>query len=161
MKAIGLAAMLTLGGCGVMQTVAPHTTAGFREGGVLGAVQGVSGALLVTCRTLSGAPMRVAVGNLADATGAMDELAKARAIRQQACAAIGAVHVISNGMEESLPALTVHRAITDGTPDIAQGTGDLPLARGERALIEDFVDGDKEGSKAERAAPASKTMTAS
>ena len=57
LKAIAFAAALAIGGCEVARTIAPNTTAGFEEGGVLGALEGVSGALLATYHGVQG--MRV------------------------------------------------------------------------------------------------------
>jgi hypothetical protein len=90
------AAVLTLAGCETMRTVAPHTTAGFEAGGVLGALDGASGAVLARCRTLDGQVLRVAMDDLALGTGNEDAVGDIRVRRQQACAVIGAVQVIAD-----------------------------------------------------------------
>jgi hypothetical protein len=96
MKVIAIAAaVLTLAGCETMRTVAPHTTAGFESGGVLGALDGASGAVLARCRTLDGQVVRVAVDDVALGTGTTDTVEDIRVRRQQACALIGAVQVIA------------------------------------------------------------------
>lgn len=107
MKLLAIAAALTIGGCEVARTVAPHTTAGFEQGGVLGALEGASGVVLATCRTLDGEVVQVAVDGLAFAAGAEDALEAVRAARRRACAAAGAVHVVSDGLAAQAP--TVHR----------------------------------------------------
>jgi hypothetical protein len=96
MKVIAIAAaVLTLAGCETMRTVAPHTTAGFESGGVLGALDGASGAVLARCRTLDGQVVRVAVDDVALGTGTTDTVEDIRVRRQQACALIGAVQIIA------------------------------------------------------------------
>ncbi len=101
MKPIAIAAaVLLLAGCESMRTVAPHTTAGFEAGGVLGALDGASGAVLARCRTLDGQVVRVAVDDLALGTGTGDAVDDIRVRRQQACALVGAVQVIT---DESAP----------------------------------------------------------
>ena len=96
MKFIAIAAaVLTLAGCEAMRTVAPHTAAGFEAGGVLGALDGASGAILARCRTLDGQIVRVAVNDLALGTGTSGLVDDIRLRRQRACALIGAVHVLA------------------------------------------------------------------
>lgn len=113
LKAIAFAAIFTIGGCEVARMIAPNTTAGFEEGGVLGALEGASGAVLATCQTFDGEVVRVAIDGLADATGTEDALARIRAARQKACAAAGAIHVISDGLGGTVPAASLHREIGD------------------------------------------------
>lgn len=108
LKAIAFAAILAITGCEVARTIAPHTTAGFEEGGVLGALEGASGALLATCQTLDGEVVRVAFDGLALATGTEGPLMGIRAARQKACAAAGAIHVISDELGGEAPIITVH-----------------------------------------------------
>lgn len=110
MKAIAIAAVLALAGCETARTVAPHTTAGFEQGGIVGALGGASEAMLVTCQTLDGAPIRVAVDSVALATGNAGTVAGIRAARQTACAAAGAVHVISDTWVAPAPVVSVHVA---------------------------------------------------
>ena len=123
MKIVAIAAaVLTLAGCESMRTVAPNTTAGFEAGGVLGALDGASGAVLARCRTLDGQVVRVAVDDLALGTGTTDRLDDIRARRQQACALIGAVQVIADGGAAPEGAategtVTVHGASDEALPE--------------------------------------------
>lgn len=97
MKVIAIAAaVLTLAGCETMRTAAPHTTAGFEAGGVLGAFDGASGAVLARCRTLDGQVVRVAIDDVALGTGREDAVDDIRLRRQRACALIGAVHMLAD-----------------------------------------------------------------
>src|SRR5690625_2025876 len=113
LKAIAFAAVFAIGGCEVARMIAPNTTAGFEEGGLLGAIEGASGAVLATCRTFDGEVVRVAIDGLADATGTGDAVARLRAARQKACAAAGAIHVISDGLGGRVPVISLHRASSD------------------------------------------------
>ena len=97
MKIIAIAAaVLTLAGCESMRAVAPQTVAGFEAGGVLGALDGASGAVLARCQTLDGQVLRVAIDDLALGTGTEDAVDDIRVRRQQACAVIGAVQVLAD-----------------------------------------------------------------
>jgi hypothetical protein len=117
LKAIAFAVMLAIGGCEVARTIAPNTTAGFEENGIIGALEGASGALLVTCRTLDGEVVRVAVDGLALTTGTTDAITAIRAARQKACTAAGAIHVISDSLDGERPVATVHRPAEDATDE--------------------------------------------
>src|SRR5690625_4521259 len=110
LKAIAFAAIFAIGGCEAARMIAPNTTAGFEEGGVLGALEGASGAVLATCQTFDGEVVRVAIDGLADATGTSHAVARIRAARQKACAAAGAIYVISDGLGGQTPAVSLHRA---------------------------------------------------
>ena len=111
MKPIAIAAaVLTLAGCETMRTVAPHTTAGFEAGGVLGALDGASGAVLAKCQTLDGQILRVAIDDLALGTGTEDVVDDIRVRRQQACAIIGAVQVIADEGAEPESTVVIHGA---------------------------------------------------
>ena len=102
MKVIAIAAaVLSLAGCEAMRTVAPQTVAGFEAGGLLGALDGASGAILARCRTLDGQVLRVAIDDLALSTGTGLLVNDIRVRRQQACALIGAVQVIADAAPES------------------------------------------------------------
>ena len=115
LKAIAFAAMLAIGGCEVARTIAPNTTAGFEENGVIGALEGASGALLVTCRTLDGEVVRVAVDGLALTTGTTDAITAIRAARRKACAAAGTIHIISDSLDGQPTVTTVHRSAEGAT----------------------------------------------
>jgi hypothetical protein len=118
MKLIAIAAaVLTLSGCEAMRTVAPHTTAGFQAGGVLGAVDGASGAVLARCRTLDGRIVRIAIDDLALGTGTGALVNGVRMRRQQACAVIGAVHVIAGEGGAPAGAVTIHRRGAAALPE--------------------------------------------
>ena len=116
MKVIAIAAaVLTLAGCDAVRTVAPQTVAGFEAGGVLGALDGATGAVLARCQTLDGQIVRIAVDDLALGTGTGVLVNDIRVRRQQACAVVGAVQVIA-GEGVSPEGVTIHR----------QGEADLP-----------------------------------
>lgn len=84
-----------LGGCEALRTIAPQTVAGFEANGLIGAVDGASGAILATCRTLDGQVIRVAVDGLALETGAGDLVERVRAARHRTCAIAGGVSVLA------------------------------------------------------------------
>lgn len=95
-KWILVAALSGLAGCGLMREIAPNTVAGFESGGVLGALDGASGALLARCRTFDGQIIRVAIDNLAVETGTGSVVEQIRAARQRACTIAGAVSDVAN-----------------------------------------------------------------
>lgn len=100
-KNLALVACLSiLPACDALRVVAPQTVAGFETGGVLGALDGASGAILSRCRTYDGLVVRVAVDHLAIATGTGSLVDRVRGARQQACRIAGAVNTIAD-----LPAL--------------------------------------------------------
>lgn len=112
MKVIAIAAsVLTLAGCETMRTVAPQTVAGFEANGVLGAIDGATGAILTRCRTLDGREIRIAFDGLADT--AASDIEQIRAERQKACAVVNAVAIFGAGL--ALPAepaqLTSHASV--------------------------------------------------
>src|SRR5690625_2855136 len=113
LKAIAFAAIFAMGGCEVARMIAPNTTAGCEEGGVLGALEGASGVVLATCHTFDGEVVRIAIDGLADATGTGDAVARIRAARQKACAAAGAIYVISDELGGRVPVVSLHRAPSD------------------------------------------------
>ncbi|MEM7189363.1 MAG: hypothetical protein AAF439_07110 [Pseudomonadota bacterium] len=86
-----LAAATVLGGCEAARVVAPQTTAGFETGGVLGALDGASGAILAKCKTLDGVSFRVAVDTVGETVGQGDLVDRVRAARKKACATAGRV----------------------------------------------------------------------
>lgn len=112
MKASALAVAVLLAGCETMRTIAPQTTTGFERGGVFGALDGASGAILARCRLLDGEVLRGAIDQAAADTGTGDALADIRARRRQLCAVLGAVNLIT-GHE-----LDLHerRVVPAGTP---------------------------------------------
>ena len=77
--------MITVSACDQLYQIAPRTTAGFEAGGVLGALDGASGAVLARCKTLDGLTIRVALDGIADQAGGADALNRARELRQAAC----------------------------------------------------------------------------
>jgi hypothetical protein len=105
MKFIAIAAgVLALSACETMQVLAPQSVAGYEAGGILGAIDGATGAVLARCRTLDGAEVRVAIDGLSGATGlGIDAV---RAERQKACAVVGAVALVGDGL--SAAGVTVH-----------------------------------------------------
>ncbi len=97
MKVIRIAAaVLTLAGCETIGSFAPQTVAGFEAGGILGAVDGATGAILARCRLLDGQEIRVAVDGLAGRTGL--DVEQIRAERVKACAVAGAVALLGDGL---------------------------------------------------------------
>lgn len=76
---------LSLTGCAAIKEIAPQTAAGFATGGVLGALDGASGAILARCQTLDGSMVRVAVDNLAVETGQGRLIDRVRGARERAC----------------------------------------------------------------------------
>lgn len=85
---------LVVGGCGTMRTLAPNTVAGFEAGGVLGALDGATGAIVARCQAADGTIMRVAIDNVALATNTDDLIAQIRARRTAACETVKAVRLI-------------------------------------------------------------------
>lgn len=119
MKAVTIAAaMLALSGCDTVRAIFPHTTAGFEANGIVGAIDGASDALLATCRMLDGQVVRVAVDDVATSTGKGDLLGTIRQRRQQACAVIGAVQLIADGIDAAEASGAVP---AEGTPEALAG----------------------------------------
>ena len=83
-----------------LRVVAPQTVAGFETGGVLGALDGASGAILAQCQTLNGSLIRVAIDDIAFETGAGSLVDSVRAARAKACRLAGSIQVISTGTAE-------------------------------------------------------------
>jgi len=83
---IPVALALAVSGCAAVRTIAPQTVAGFETGGVLGALDGASGAILARCRTIDGKAIRVTVDSVAIATGTGDLVDRVRDARRDACA---------------------------------------------------------------------------
>lgn len=77
--------VMALSGCDSLRDFAPYTVAGYETGGVLGALDGASGAVLARCRTLDGAEFRVAVDDTAVLTGTGDLVERVRSARENAC----------------------------------------------------------------------------
>lgn len=105
MKAIAIATALAITSCDTVKSIAPQTTAGFEENGIVGALDGASGAVVAGCRSLDA--MRLAVDGLAIATGAGDVVDDMRAARMRACAVAGAVQAVRPGAAAA--PVTVHR----------------------------------------------------
>jgi hypothetical protein len=105
MKIIRIAAaVLTLAGCQSIGSFAPQTVAGFEAGGILGAIDGATGAILARCRTLDGHEVRIAIDGLAGSTGV--DVGQLRAERAKACAVAGAVAILGDGIAPT--GATVH-----------------------------------------------------
>ncbi|MEM7059698.1 MAG: hypothetical protein AAF557_19100 [Pseudomonadota bacterium] len=77
--------MLSVSGCDPFRMIAPRTVSGFQSGGILGALDGATGAILARCKTLDGVTVRVAVDGLADLAGQSDRLGQVRDLRETAC----------------------------------------------------------------------------
>ncbi len=91
---------VSVSGCEALRVVAPQTVAGFETGGVLGALDGASGAILARCKTLNGSLIRVAIDDIALETGSDPLVERVRVARAKACSLAGGVQVISNGLAE-------------------------------------------------------------
>lgn len=95
-----IAAAAIVSGCEAARMIAPQTTAGFETGGVLGALDGASGAILAKCRTLDGVEVRVAVDSVAALAGEvsdrvnLDLVDRVRAAREKACLTASQVNAI-------------------------------------------------------------------
>ncbi len=106
MKVIRIAAaVLTLAGCETIGSFAPQTVAGYEAGGILGAIDGATGAILARCRMFDGQEIRVAIDGLAQQTGV--DIEQIRAERVKACAVAGAVAVLGDGLAAP-EGVTVH-----------------------------------------------------
>lgn len=77
--------VMSVSACDPFRMIAPRTVAGFESGGVLGALDGASGAILAKCETLDGLTIRVALDEVADLAGQSDNLGRIRDLRQTAC----------------------------------------------------------------------------
>lgn len=84
--------MFSVTACEQIRELAPRTTAGFEAGGILGALDGASGAVLARCKTLDGLTIRVALDGLVESVGDADTLSRARELRQAACQNAARVH---------------------------------------------------------------------
>lgn len=92
MRAIIMAAaLLVLPGCETVRTLAPQTAAGFEANGVIGAVDGASGAIVARCLSPEGVRYRVALDVLAEEVGLALPLAEVRKRQDKACRVAGAV----------------------------------------------------------------------
>lgn len=131
MKLIAIAAaVLTLSGCEAMRTVAPQTVAGFETNGVLGALDGATGAILARCLTLDGQVLRVAVDDLALNTGTGNLVNDIRVRRQQACAVVGAVQLIAGESTAPEGGVTAHGAGQASADGASPGQGGTVLPEG-------------------------------
>ena len=77
---------IALAGCDAARVIAPQTTAGFESNGILGALDGASGAILAKCQTLDGQELRVAIDTVGETTGKGELVDRVRAARKKACA---------------------------------------------------------------------------
>ncbi|MEM9061820.1 MAG: hypothetical protein AAGD13_15275 [Pseudomonadota bacterium] len=88
------AALVTAGalaGCETVKTVAPQTAAGFEANGIIGAIDGASGAIIAKCQTLDGDTVRVSVDIAGDVTGQGELVDRVRDARKKACEKAGKV----------------------------------------------------------------------
>ncbi len=96
------AALLVLAGCardpdgsidwrGSVKQALPRTTAGYEQGGVIGALDGAAGAMVVICQTLDGEEIRVLVDTAAALAGRQATVENIRSVRQSACQLAGLV----------------------------------------------------------------------
>lgn len=102
-----VACLSVLPSCDALRLVAPQTVAGFETGGVLGALDGASGAILSRCRTYDGLVVRVAIDHLAIASGTGSLVDDVRAARQRACRIAGAINTVAD-----LPSLSTEAVET-------------------------------------------------
>ena len=126
MKYLSIALVaLTVSGCDTVRTIAPQTTAGFETGGLLGAIDGASGAILARCKTLDGGLIRVAVDDVATATGETDAVEHVRELRKRACAKAGEIHALVDepfeGEAQEIPVKSVAGSGATGQNQPAQG----------------------------------------
>lgn len=91
--------ILSVSACDPFRMIAPRTTAGFESGGVLGALEGASGAILARCRTLDGVTIRVTLDGLADLAGQSGKLDQARDLREEACRRASRVNAAAQAIE--------------------------------------------------------------
>lgn len=70
---------------------APRTTAGWDSGGLVGAIDGAAGAIVVICQTLDGEQVRVLVDTVAALAGREATVDNIRSVREGACLAAGLV----------------------------------------------------------------------
>lgn len=77
----------------------PNTTQGFEQGGILGAVDGATDAILARCRMLDGAETTLVVDSAAAAVGseATSAVDRIRVVRRRACELAGAVQFFADG----------------------------------------------------------------
>lgn len=79
------AGFAALAGCSAIQTIAPRTAAGFAANGVLGALDGASGAIIARCETIDGTAFRVAIDEVATETDQTEALDAVRESRRRIC----------------------------------------------------------------------------
>ncbi|MEM1382162.1 MAG: hypothetical protein AAF713_01390 [Pseudomonadota bacterium] len=90
---------LCLAGCGAIKATFPNTYAGYEAGGVLGALDGMTGSILARCQAVDGTEIRVAIDGVALAAGQEDPVERIRAARMRACQTAGAVHVLVDALD--------------------------------------------------------------
>ncbi|MEM6663652.1 MAG: hypothetical protein AAF666_15915 [Pseudomonadota bacterium] len=129
MKYIAIVAAIALSGCEAARTIAPQTTAGFETGGIIGAIDGASGAILAKCQTVDGEIFRVAVDSVADTVGQGELVDRVRAARKKACAKAGRVAAF---VEESFGEETVVDPISE--QEIAE-SATVPAADDDTAPV--------------------------
>ena len=76
---------VSVSGCEAIRAIAPQTVAGFEANGLIGAVDGATGAVIARCATLDGQVIRVAVDDLAAEVDGTDLVTRVRSARERAC----------------------------------------------------------------------------
>lgn len=121
MKHLVLAsALVLLPGCEALRAIAPQTTAGFEANGILGALDGASGAIVARCRTASGADLRVAVDGIVALTGHGDLVARVRNARANACTTATRINAVVDGGADG--DVTVTPLATDNGTSTGEGS---------------------------------------
>lgn len=106
-----LALLIALSGCEFLEGAFPLTSAGYREGGIVGAVGGFASGAQAICRKLDGEEVTLALDVSAADLGATDALERVRAKRRAACSSIGAVSVLVDGVAVPLTSAPVPPAV--------------------------------------------------
>lgn len=98
MKPLLILALLALPAChagGFIDRIAPQTAAGFRANGIVGGLDGLSGAVIALCERADGERFRVAVDALASEIGTVSSVEAIREKRAKACAVAGGARLVA------------------------------------------------------------------
>ena len=106
-----VALAIALTGCTGLETAFPLTSAGYKGGGIVGAVSGYASGVQAVCMTLDGEEVVVALDMFAADLGAADGLEKIREKRREVCGAVGAVAVLVDGVAVPLTAAAAPHAV--------------------------------------------------
>lgn len=91
---------MALTGCEFARVVAPQTTSGFEANGIIGALDGASGAIIAKCERIDGIQIRMAIDETSElaqeVTGlnVTDAKDKIRARREALCQSAGKVAAV-------------------------------------------------------------------